>query len=142
MVITKIDQYNAYTTSHGLKEADRSSLSLFLGAEDPETQYGVVGMDHVALFLKDQKPYSFVIQPYAASLGAIDFASWDQLCQDHHLRLRILPSELGWYYPNRTICVEFTHDPELAQTIQTYKEINKRQSAWLKNTYHPKPKRY
>lgn len=136
MVITKIDQYNAYTAPLGLKEADRASLSVFLGDEDPDKKYGVVGMDHMAMFLKDKKPYSYVIQPYAANVGATELASWNTFCQDYHLRLRILPPEFGWYYPNRTICVEFTHGPKYAQTIRTYTEMTKCQEKWMRKSHN------
>lgn len=106
----KMRNLRAYAQKHDAYPAPVDYLWAFLGNSDPSFDEHLYKRDHTDLWLRYWVPYSFTIQPYAAS---VDWPratkEWSRFAQKHHLRYRILPAGSGWYNPERTVCVEFTH---------------------------------
>jgi hypothetical protein len=107
------DNLVAYARKHDVGPAPEDLLWVFLGSWDPMFRCRLHMRDHSDLWLRCGVPYSFTIQPYAAAINLPRaYDAWNDFAQRNGLRCRILPAGSGWYNPLRTICVEFTHDPE------------------------------
>ena len=65
----------------------------------------VPGRDHVSLWLKNGRPYSYVFQPY--SLDKATLRQLVQQCDDYNMELSINGNS-SWHFPGDTIFVEIT----------------------------------
>jgi hypothetical protein len=60
--------------------------------------------DHPSLWLKDGKPYVFVLQPYEWEQEAEDaLAKW---CEENDLTYKVRPKSDGWWVKNGTYLIE------------------------------------
>jgi|CZCA01.1.fsa_nt_gi hypothetical protein len=64
-------------------------------------------MDHVSLWIKDGKPFSFVTQPYGLSLE--DLKEIVAYCEEHNLDV-FVDAGMSWHYPGSTVAVELTRE--------------------------------